>query len=300
VDLLRAGALLIGFLAILFWDRRSETWLQAELLFVSLSGAFAFFAPASALDFQTDGQTNVVHEMTIQAIGSFSICYAFLLYAATNDQGGRNLRYVLTAIVSTVLFGLHLYGHIQYKNEKLSFTLQHCCFTLLVAGLYAFGNFVQLYRATSDGSAPTTLVVNNSGLNRHLLIDGFVYVLAGFMDYGFPDFGLSFIAIKGFTPDRVLDLFTRHGGVLEIFNGLLSIFYCGLSNDSDKRALLRCRILMILMVIPLVFLYQFKHGLMSTRDFYFTLGTVAFQFGNCVCALYGKAILGRLPLKKRY
>ena len=51
VDWLRSGAVVLGFMAILFWDKRPETWNQAELLYFGANAAGAYFAPATMIDF---------------------------------------------------------------------------------------------------------------------------------------------------------------------------------------------------------------------------------------------------------
>ena len=72
---------------------------------------------------------------------------------------------------------------------------QHCSFTLLAVGLAVVGYAIQLYRSNqASSSRPATAnIVSNAGLNRHLLLDGFLLLLFGFLDFGFPDFGLSFV-----------------------------------------------------------------------------------------------------------
>jgi len=280
-SLLRSGAVLVVFLAILFWDRRASTWIQSQVYYMGFTGFCAYFAPSANIHLV--GNVGPVHDYLIQVLGCWLLTQSYCLYQLSRDGMTQFVIFLGQAVGGAMLLVIHLYGHFKYQKDDIHFESEHLTLMIPIAFCITVGGVIFLYRhgSTYDGRAEP---ISLGGINTHLIVDGFVTCLLGLQSLAFPEISLG--SLEGVKPDGVMATFVRHLGCLMLVGGFFSIFMCSIPNENDKRIKLLEKIVVTALYLPMATLYQLKIGFMTWPVFVSGIFVAMIPLANAVCALY--------------
>ncbi|ELU13665.1 hypothetical protein CAPTEDRAFT_220407 [Capitella teleta] len=275
VDLLRGGALIVGFLAVMFGDKKgsSSIWLKADAVMLGMRIPGVLF-PQAFLDMMFDGD----YDSNLIFLARPGILYAALIailyYLTIKDKDDASIGAWLiarTLSMITVLM-VEMNGLDALSNPKASLRMSSNRIPTLMMMLVCLGHIVHLLRFqeyASEGRGSS--VVGATCTRFHLFIDvlfDFPFLMFYLM---YPSEALASLGIKGTGPAH--DFLVRMMVAIALTHFLFSFISLQSNNERDQRACLIIRFLGIVLLLPFDVYQHYTTGLWTEM----TCG-VTFQF----------------------
>ncbi|XP_022106050.1 uncharacterized protein LOC110987547 [Acanthaster planci] len=241
----RSGLLLLVFL-VAMWARNRRTWILVDTVAVCVFGLAFMFIPEKLLTFQVVSKVKIegIIVMLCRTFGSFMIGSGlswFFLRKSTDNY--TQVMLLATRVVGNSALLVSMY--VARTQGKL-LNEQFVRFGVLGAVLWTLGSALYFLAAKNYGGH-TQL---DSWLNFHLRFDFFLSLMFGLFWYSYPA-----LVLKMHVPESTVKINDVHVlleqavGAMLIGSAILSAVAPGFMFHEDKRNVLLCRILTIILVV---------------------------------------------------
>lgn len=292
VDILRSGALVVGFLSAIVGSRKDRNPVASLLRVDAIStGAFGLawlVFPDSLLGYMVSGKLDPIHLMLTRGFGAFLLASVAVNYR--NPQAAN--RSINTLIKSLILILLVMCMCVsQYKSQKdgkQKFNNQHLTFGIVGAGLWTLLNLlVVVYGDNLDKrEVQAPLSIRGSCANACAFLD-MVVCATGCISYlAFPSYALSFVSVEKFKADMVHAHMYR---TLALFLLASVLNYMAAFVNGSKRARhdeVTRRLIVASITIPIFMAYQWWYQIASPQLFMYTQAANIILFLNICWAYY--------------
>ncbi|XP_038046492.1 uncharacterized protein LOC119720738 [Patiria miniata] len=245
IEYVRSGLLVLVFLAAM-WTRSRRTWILVDTVAVFAFGLAFMFIPDKLLGFQVESKVKIegVMVMLCRTFGSFMIGSGFSwFFLRKSTDNYTQVMLLATRIVGNAALLIAMY--VAKTQDKL-LNDQFVRFGVLGAVLWTLGSALHFLMAKNYGGH-TQL---DSWLNLHLRIDFFLTLMFGLFWYAYPHLVIKMHAPgAGVKVNGIHVLVEQSVGAMLIGSAILSAVAPGFMFHEDKRNVLLCRILTIIMVV---------------------------------------------------